>query len=658
MSPTPTQSNGLSSPAKQHKVHKAHGTQVAASRQLLFVAQARQRGPKAGTKNVRNNKTRGDWYIACHKYRNMSKKMSQKQFLKSSESGGLFNGSASEQMAFGRFLRQFDDGSLTAMETTQRSTCSKFPEVEKMLVQYMELRAKLYKRDKCGAPWWRLADRARKCARSLGIPESDFSASAGWISATLSRHSMVKLNLHGEAGDMDDNERAAIMDKWRKEECWPLIEKYRIPMERIYNADQTGLYYQKLPNTLYVDQKNRKNYQGAKQMKDKNRITLMLCTAANGMKVPLAVVGKAKMPVCFSLCENSKPPIAYTSQSNAWFDRHITWWWLKEVFMPHHTSRFGHGHCIMLLDNCSAHKIEESILPPWLHILFLPPNVTNKHQPADMGMIAALKAGYKTKMLSGLLDLFDAPGGYEAAAEARKRAKRGQRGLSVGGKAHIIDAMNILNGFWSVDGRYALIDGIRRCWRKADILPLEMNLEIYKDLGSLSIPAREKVLSAADCSKLCNLMSSLQVKVTETNLDCSNVGKVFQNSFATEDRYTTSQLANIAENWVDIEDQPEIMEATIEDDIDAMEVEEQQVLTENEMNEMDDEEPAPNEEIAEEDKISYVQAQNWLQKICVNATLLGFDPIHLQRCMSEMREAQQKKPKRSTTLHDFFISNK
>ena len=112
-------------------------------------------------------------------------------------------------------------------------------------------------------------------------------------------------------------------------------------------------------------------------------------------------------------------------------------------------------------------------------------------------------------------------------------------------------------------------------------------------------------------------MSSLQVKVTETNLDCSNVGKVFQNSFATEDRYTTSQLANIAENWVDIEDQPEIMEATIEDDIDAMEVEEQQVLTEKEMNEIDDEEPAPNEEIAEEDKISYVQAQNWLQKICV-----------------------------------------
>jgi len=75
MSPTPTQSNGLSSPAKQHKVHKA------AFRQLAFVAQARRRGPKAGTRNVRNNKTRGDWYIACHKYRNMSKKMSQKQFL-------------------------------------------------------------------------------------------------------------------------------------------------------------------------------------------------------------------------------------------------------------------------------------------------------------------------------------------------------------------------------------------------------------------------------------------------------------------------------------------------------------------------------------------------------------------------------------------------
>jgi hypothetical protein len=43
-----------------------------------------------------------------------------------------------------------------------------------------------------------------------------------------------------------------------------------------------------------------------------------------------------------------------------------------------------------------------------------------------------------------------------------------------------------------------------------------------------------------------------------------------------------------------------------------------------------------------------------LQKVCANARSLGIDTIHLHRCMKEMREAQQEKPKKATTLHDFF----
>jgi hypothetical protein len=70
----------------------------------------------------------------------------------------------------------------------------------------------------------------------------------------LKRNGKTKLNLHGEAGDMEPANRAAIMDQWRSNEFWPfLIEKYKIPLNCIYNADQTGLFYQKLPNTICVD---------------------------------------------------------------------------------------------------------------------------------------------------------------------------------------------------------------------------------------------------------------------------------------------------------------------------------------------------------------------------------------------------------------------
>ena len=70
--------------------------------------------------------------------------------------------------------------------------------------------------------------------------------------------------------------------------------------------------------------------------------------------------------------------------------------------------------------------------------------MTRNHQPADMGMIASLKVLCKTLMLRKRLELFDAEGGHEAAAKARKQPKKGCRGSDVGGKATILDAMNIV----------------------------------------------------------------------------------------------------------------------------------------------------------------------------------------------------------------------
>ena len=60
--------------------------------------------------------------------------------------------------------------------------------------------------------------------------------------------------------------------------------------------------------------------------------------------------------------------------------------------------------------------------------------------------------------------------------------------LAFGGKATILDAMQILNKIRSNDGKYASEDGIRRCWRKADILPVSWNQQINADVGSATLP--------------------------------------------------------------------------------------------------------------------------------------------------------------------------
>ena len=77
--------------------------------------------------------------------------------------------------------------------------------------------------------------------------------------------------------------------------------------------------------------------------------------------------------------------------------------------------------------------------------------------------------------------------------------------------------MEILQSMWERDGKYAREEGIRRCWRKAGILPIGKNTEIDAELGSTSTSAAKKSLSKEDCDELCSLMKDLSTKTK--NLD-------------------------------------------------------------------------------------------------------------------------------------------
>ena len=103
----------------------------------------------------------------------------------------------------------------------------------------------------------------------------------------------------------------------------------------------------------------------------------------------------------------------------------------------------------LIVDNCSAHKVNAGALPQDLVLKFLSPIVTSKRQPADMGIIASFKVGYKFRMLSMLLSIFDKEGGYKTARLQRARQKRGCKGLAYGGKPHVLDAMDLLHNVWS-----------------------------------------------------------------------------------------------------------------------------------------------------------------------------------------------------------------
>ncbi|CAB9505697.1 expressed unknown protein [Seminavis robusta] len=287
--------------------------------------------------------------------------------------------------------------------------------------------------------------------------------------------------------------------------------------------------------------------------------------------------------------------------------------------------------------------------------------MTNTYQPADMGMIAALKVGYKCIMLSTLLDLFDVEGGYEACAKRRLKTTKGCRGLAVGGKAHLLDAMTILNDIWNQDGRYAKENGVRRCWRKAGILPIAMETAINVDLGSNSIPMKDKVMSKEDSDDLCNLMSALQVKTQETQVDVARHAIALQGSFAADfDRYSREDVLQMGENWIEIEDEPEVISATIDEEIEELET----TTTEAELAVLDDEEPELMDVDPEPADVfaSFAEAEEALNKLSESASSLGINQaatVHLDRfarALNMARATRAGKRKRDGTLHSFFTS--
>ena len=113
-----------------------------------------------------------------------------------------------------------------------------------------------------------------------------------------------------------------------------------------------------------------------------------------------------------------------------------------------------------------------------------------------MGMIAALKAGYKYLYLRKLLAIFDAPQIFERYAVQGADQRRGKKGIEVGGNPHLFYYMIMIKFVWDgIDGRYVSTEGIQSYWRKANILPVIWNVDINNAVGRASVPEKNKVVS-------------------------------------------------------------------------------------------------------------------------------------------------------------------
>ena len=94
--------------------------------------------------------------------------MNRSSFLNSSQCADCFTGKKIEEQSFGRFLVKFDNGQLEA-SAVMRGHRHKYVEIEKKIIQYLDLRVHRYSQYKCGVRWIFMENKCLNFSEGLGI---------------------------------------------------------------------------------------------------------------------------------------------------------------------------------------------------------------------------------------------------------------------------------------------------------------------------------------------------------------------------------------------------------------------------------------------------------------------------------------------------------
>ncbi|XP_067140340.1 jerky protein homolog-like [Centruroides vittatus] len=203
-----------------------------------------------------------------------------------------------------------------------------------------------------------ICKKALEMNKKLG-GNADFKATTGWLKCFKSRHGIRELDIHGEKLSADTESAECLKESFKN-----MIDKEDYQKTNVYNADETGLYWKKMPTKTLVS-KNEMSAPGFKA--SKSRITVMVCGNVTGShRLPLLIIGKSKNPWCFKGIK--KLPVTYKNQKNAWMDTTIFIEWY----------------------NTRKRKFK---------VVYLPPNVTSILQPMDQGVIESFKRYYRKALL-------------------------------------------------------------------------------------------------------------------------------------------------------------------------------------------------------------------------------------------------------------------
>jgi uncharacterized protein (DUF2267 family) len=169
----------------------------------------------------------------------------------------------------------------------------------------------------------------------------------------------------------------------------------------------------------------------------------------------------------------------------------------------------------------------------------------------------------------------------------------------------------------------------------------------------LSAPSASYVkLNKALHDDLCGLMSNLSVKVKENGAASDYV---FQDTFSASDELNATTIRTMVENWIDIEDSPEILDCEIDAEIEKIMRHEPD--TDGDDDDDDDDDEINRAAQVQAPKLSHQDAEALVQQLVSHVLQHNLSTEHvqgLQKLAKDLNRAKMEQPRIQSTLTNYF----